>query len=526
MRRAPRVATGQAYGRVQHDSPDQSCVETHPWSAKCWERNPARGSKNPSDSGNEELREVLQLRPIHLTVVVGTLAGATTLLISGLTLVDFGYESSSLHVALETVIAAISIIAAHLVHGRFRQSQALSDLMLFYALAAIAVTNLLFAALPAALGKAYPDGFATWVPPAAAVVGSSLLLLAAVAPAMRVELTSLRNLDRLAATTILLAIAGASAGLIAGDRRPAAGPAFSAGHWSLDALRSHPDVFINILVALLLFAAGALFARRAEESGEELMTWLAAGSIVAGFARFNFFFFPTLYSNWISTGDVLRVAFYVLLFIGTAREISAYQERAAASAVLDERRRMARDLHDGLAQELAYISGQAKRLSSLTAEYADNHIQLEYLAAAAERALGESRRAIAALTLPMHEPLHVALAQEAEEVAMRIGLRLDLSLDPTIEVDPATRDTLVRIVREAVSNAGRHGHAGQISVELRNGEGLHLRVVDDGEGFDPVIPVTRGFGLVSMQERAKALGGEFRLASQPGRGTEIEIVIP
>jgi signal transduction histidine kinase len=324
----------------------------------------------------------------------------------------------------------------------------------------------------------------------------------------------------------LLAIAGASAGLIAGNRRPAAGPAFSAGHWSLDALRSHPDVFINILVALLLFAAGALFARRAEESGEELMTWLAAGSIVAGFARFNFFFFPTLYSNWISTGDVLRVAFYVLLFIGTAREISAYQERAAASAVLDERRRMARDLHDGLAQELAYISGQAKRLSSLTAEYADNHIQLEYLAAAAERALGESRRAIAALTLPMHEPLHVALAQEAEEVAMRIGLRLDLSLDPTIEVDPATRDTLVRIVREAVSNAGRHGHAGQISVELRNGEGLHLRVVDDGEGFDPIVPVTRGFGLVSMQERAKALGGEFRLASQPGRGTEIEIVIP
>jgi len=429
-------------------------------------------------------------------------------------------------VALETLIAAISIIAAHLVHGRFRQSQALSDLVLFYAIAAIAVTNLLFAALPAAFGKEYPDAFATWVPPAAAVVGSSLLLLAAIAPATRVNLTSLRNLDRMAAATILLAIVAASAGLMAGGRPTAAGPAFSAGHWSLDALRSHPDVFINILVALLLFAAGALFTRRAEESGEELMMWLAAGSIVAGFARFNFFLFPTLYSDWISTGDVLRVAFYVLLFIGTAREISAYQERAAASAVLDERRRMARDLHDGLAQELAYISGQAKRLSSLTAEFADNHIQLEYLAAAAERALGESRRAIAALALPTHEPLHLALAQEAEEIATRSGIQLDLSLDPTVEVDPATRETLVRIVREAVSNAGRHGHAGRISVELKNGQGLRLRVADDGDGFDPLVSTIHGFGLVSMEERAKALGGEFRLASRPGRGTEIEIVIP
>jgi signal transduction histidine kinase len=114
---------------------------------------------------------------------------------------------------------------------------------------------------------------------------------------------------------------------------------------------------------------------------------------------------------------------------------------------------------------------------------------------------------------------------EAEAIAQRIGAELELKLDPQVQVDPATRETLLRIVREAVSNAGRHGHAGRIAVELSNGSGLRLRVVDDGDGFDPNV-ASGGFGLVSMQERAKALGGRFRLASQPGRGTEIEVVIP
>ena len=80
-------------------------------------------------------------------------------------------------------------------------------------------------------------------------------------------------------------------------------------------------------------------------------------------------------------------------------------------------------------------------------------------------------------------------------------------------------------VREAVTNAGRHGHAVHIAVELTNSEGLRLRVADDGGGFDPGVE-SDGFGLVSMQERAKALGGRFLLASQPGGGTVIEIAIP
>jgi signal transduction histidine kinase len=334
-----------------------------------------------------------------------------------------------------------------------------------------------------------------------------------------------RTLDRIAAAAILAACGFAAFALAAWGATPAGGPAFSVDRWSIGTVQDHPQVILDVVVALLFFAAGALFTRRAEVTGEELMVWLAVGSIVAGFARFNFFLFPTHYTNWISIGDVLRVAFYVLLFLGTAREITAYQKRAADSAVLDERRRMARDLHDGLNQELTYIASQAKHLMSLTNEVANDHMLLEHLASAAERALDESRRAIAALTLPVHEPFHRVLAHEAETVAARIGVALELSVDPTIEVDPATQESLLRIVREAVSNAGRHGHAERISVELTNGDGVRLRVVDDGDGFDTTVE-SDGFGLVSMKERAKGLGGRFRLASRPGHGTEIEVVIP
>ena len=193
--------------------------------------------------------------------------------------------------------------------------------------------------------------------------------------------------------------------------------------------------------------------------------------------------------------------------------------------MLDERRRIARNLHDGLAQELAYILTQTKSLASgQTGALADQR-QIDYIAAAAERAFDESRRGGAALTQPLHHLVHVAVAQEAEAVAGRIGLTVELDLDPTVEADPATSEMLLRIVREAVANAGRHGHAAHIRIELTNGRGLRLRVVDDGDGFDPKAS-TDGFGLVSMRERAKAFGGRFRIASEPGRGTEVEVVIP
>jgi signal transduction histidine kinase len=130
------------------------------------------------------------------------------------------------------------------------------------------------------------------------------------------------------------------------------------------------------------------------------------------------------------------------------------------------------------------------------------------------------------LTAGGEQPLPRASAQPAEEIAGRMGASLRLSLDEGVVVPPTTREELVRVVREAVSNATRHGRASGVIVELEGGQQLTLRVRDDGCGFDPQVASTNGFGLTSMRERAEALGGRVEVRSRTGGGTEVEVIVP
>jgi len=133
---------------------------------------------------------------------------------------------------------------------------------------------------------------------------------------------------------------------------------------------------------------------------------------------------------------------------------------------------------------------------------------------------------IATLTRPLDEPLDVVLSEELKGVADRMGATVALALDPGVHVAPDVREALVRIAREAVTNAARHGDAGlvRVELELENGTGLKLRIVDDGRGFDAAKQRRRGgFGLVSMSERARAVGGVLRVASVRGTGTTVEV---
>jgi signal transduction histidine kinase len=191
--------------------------------------------------------------------------------------------------------------------------------------------------------------------------------------------------------------------------------------------------------------------------------------------------------------------------------------------VLRERRRMARDLHDGVAQELAFISSQMHWL----ANERKHEPTTTQLMESVQRALDESRGAISALSRPLDEPFSVVLAQTAEEVTRRMGAVLELDLDKRVEVPTEWEDALPRIVREAVANAIRHGGARTVSLQLSNSDGVCVRVSDDGQGFDVTEPQPDGsFGLTSMRERAEALGGEFRVSSTPGEGTSVEIALP
>jgi signal transduction histidine kinase len=316
--------------------------------------------------------------------------------------------------------------------------------------------------------------------------------------------------------------------VVAGDHVPAAVDSrVSAAAAAHVKVVGHPLVLGGQLIGMALFAgAAAGFARGARIEADEFLAWLAAGAVLGAFARLNYFLYPSLFTDVVYTGDIFNLAFYLLLLAAALREIGAYHRGLAEAAVLNERRRIARDLHDGVAQDLAFIAARVRVLERDPAA----PVRFDQLTSAAERALDDSRAAIAALTRPLDEPLDAALARNAIEVAERMGARADLDLETDVEVSPATREALVRIVREGVSNATRHGRAGRVAVSL-SGDAHHLRlsIADDGCGFDPRARSGHpgaGFGLVSMSERAEALGGTFDVVSAPGSGTTIEVVMP
>jgi len=261
---------------------------------------------------------------------------------------------------------------------------------------------------------------------------------------------------------------------------------------------------------------------RSERSGDELMRWLAAGSLLAAFSRLHYIMFPSLYSEWVYSGDFLRLGFYVMLLAGAVGEIRRYWTGLARAAAVEERRRIARDLHDGLAQELAYIVSEVRWLTN----HGGGASTLRNVNAAADRALDESRRAIAALTRGDDESLDVALAQAAEEVADRVGTTVRLNLEPAPPIDATTQEALLRIAREAIANAGRHSNADEVVVDLSVNGSVRLRISDEGDGFDVAEVDDDRFGLVSMRERAEALNAEFLVISSPGRGTSVEVALP
>jgi signal transduction histidine kinase len=96
-----------------------------------------------------------------------------------------------------------------------------------------------------------------------------------------------------------------------------------------------------------------------------------------------------------------------------------------------------------------------------------------------------------------------------------------------VVVPAAWEQALPRILREIVANAIEHGRPNTVTVHLRDADGVWLRVTDDGSGFDPSQPrASPGFGLIGARERTHALGGEFKLTSEPGHGTSVEILLP
>ena len=201
------------------------------------------------------------------------------------------------------------------------------------------------------------------------------------------------------------------------------------------------------------------------------------------------------------------------------------------AAVTAERRRMAREIHDTLAQGLAGVIMQLEaatgaRSGSLAAE-ADRHV--ERARALARETLAEARRAVQALRpqaledQELGEALRAMVRQRTAGSAVRADFQM---LGVSQPLPPAWEDHLLRVVQEVLANTLRHAGARVFHGQLRFDPGtLRLDLRDDGVGFDP-DDSSDGFGLLGVRERVQAMHGQLALASAPGRGTHFAITLP
>ena len=465
----------------------------------------------------------MRLRTRFVTLVAADAAGALTAAVVVLPFLRPAYRSAPLHATLETACGLIALLAAFLVFGRYRRTARTDDLALTVGLGFLACANLIFSAMPWALFSVDSMRFAAWTSLIGTVAGTFALALSSLLPGRQ-----LWNPGRAAGIALgggasLYAVTAILIGVF--ERRLPLG--FAPTTALPEAGIPHPIGAHPLLAAqavcMVFYAVAAIgFARKAERSGDGLLRWFAPAAALAAVGRANYSLFPSLYTQWVYVGDVPRFAAHLLLLGGVVREIGRYQQGVAQLAAFEERRRIARELHDGVAQELAFVATQARLFLK-----SPSSVEIKYLAAAAERALEESRRAIALLAHPAEESLDAAIVQMVEELTSRVGSSARFLVDSDVTVPPQTRETLLRIVREAVTNAHRHGQAKVITVELSNHEGLLLRIADDGQGFDPTaVDDAGGFGLSTMRARARALGGVFSVESQPALGTTVEVVLP
>ncbi len=217
--------------------------------------------------------------------------------------------------------------------------------------------------------------------------------------------------------------------------------------------------------------------------------------------------------------------------IGVAVDNAQLYEQAQQLAVMKERSRLSRDLHDSVTQSLygvtLYAEAAARQLILGDTDAVADH--LCELRNTAQESLREMRLLIFELRSPTlkSEGLAAALQMRLEAVEEKVGLETSFTKEGDGRLSPEIEEGLYRIAQEALNNALKHAHANRVWVHLHhNHQMVTLSIIDDGVGFEPASEEQKGgFGLRSMAERAARLGGELTVQSRPNRGTCIKVEV-
>lgn len=275
----------------------------------------------------------------------------------------------------------------------------------------------------------------------------------------------------------------------------------------------------------------ALFPEEADSIGSIMIAPLITGGKTIGLIMVESQVVDAFSESDLETLETL--AFQV----ASAIEHSNLLQKTREIAIVEERTRLARDMHDGVAQNLAYLLIQVDRCLNLVDEDSKLEHQLEQIGSLLKQNIEELRRNI--FDLRPVELEGKSFFQVLENFVTEFGRRWNVETTCTIEgdaveVSPEVESSLYRILQETLSNARRHAQCSQLSVTLgsRNRQWVTLEVQDNGQGFN-LWEVSReanhsrsGLGLISMRERVDSIGGQLTIESSKGQGTRVFAMLP
>ena len=235
--------------------------------------------------------------------------------------------------------------------------------------------------------------------------------------------------------------------------------------------------------------------------------------------------------SWLRlTQDELRLLATIAYQVGIAVERARLAEASGRLARAEERTRIAREIHDTLAQGLTAIGLDLEgALRHLESDPARSRERLERALGMARTSLEEARRSVLDLrAAPLAgRPLAEALAALGRAFTSETGVRVHVAASGDVQLPLRSESELYRIAQEALANVRQHAHATEVEIALRARAGeVILSVKDDGIGFDTRRSADGRHGLVGMRERARLLGGALRVVAHPGRGTTVSARVP
>jgi signal transduction histidine kinase len=420
------------------------------------------------------------------------------------------YDLPELRLVLQTSMALAGLLVAVLAATRYSVEGRRVDLLLASGFFITSLSAAVFAIGPRFSGRDLlpPEAWSALI---GAILGQTLI---AIAPFSRgrskyrewsiANAVAAAGITLFVAWSLLRALGAALPGLSPPTGQPQ--PFYLTGALALQALVA--------LVAVIGW--GMRFMRR----GDDLARWLALGFTLMLFAALHLVFQPLLASSYVSQSDFLRMLAYIVILVGAWRAI---QFAEFGRAVAEERARVAREIHDGLAQYLFAVSTHASMLENGT-PMAEAMPRLKEAALLAQQ---EAKFAILALSSASGTaPFDAALRRYVDVLTADGKLDVELEVHDGIRLAPDEQIEIFRIVQEGLANVRKHANAtrAEVTIGQRPFGERFVNITDDGDGFEDAEDAA-GQGLKNMRARAASIEGGFSLRSTPGRGTALEVVL-